>query len=235
MKLSTILSSAAAAAALSLAGAASAHTIYDNPYVLGNNGDCSWSTTCASIAFRGDDFAAQEFTLTKAVVITGATFTELDLGTTPTDMNWGFIAADGLGGLPGTILAAGTDIVGSTTVLGTDNLFGTTYNITKGSFNVGTVALGPGTYYVALQGISSDFNTFLGFGAAASGAAETFDGGLTWQQNYELASWLGGPTDSVAVGLFGAVPEPGTWALMLIGIGGLGAALRRQRKAAVAA
>ena len=31
-----------------------------------------------------------------------------------------------------------------------------------------------------------------------------------------------------------AVPEPGTWAMMLIGLGGLGAAMRSRRKAAVA-
>ena len=32
-----------------------------------------------------------------------------------------------------------------------------------------------------------------------------------------------------------AVPEPATWALMLIGIGGLGAALRSSRKSALVA
>jgi hypothetical protein len=28
----------------------------------------------------------------------------------------------------------------------------------------------------------------------------------------------------------GAVPEPGTWALMLLGFGGIGMAMRRRRK-----
>ena len=32
----------------------------------------------------------------------------------------------------------------------------------------------------------------------------------------------------------GAVPEPATWALMLLGFGGLGAMLRRQRRQAIA-
>jgi hypothetical protein len=231
MKVSIILSSTVAAAALGLAGAASAGTIFDNPYVIGNGGDCSWSTTCASVAARGDDFAAQKFTLGSAAIITDASFTELDLGTTPTDVSWGIIMADGAGGLPGTILAAGTDTLTSTSSLGTDPNFN--LNITQGFFNMGTVALGPGTYYIAMQGISSDFNTFLGFGKAISGAAETHDGGVTWASQYEFGN-------SVAMALygtgggFGGVPEPGVWAMMLVGLGGLGAALRRRQSKAAA-
>jgi hypothetical protein len=33
-------------------------------------------------------------------------------------------------------------------------------------------------------------------------------------------------------GAVGAVPEPSTWAIMLVGLGGLGAAMRRRRRAA---
>jgi hypothetical protein len=225
MKVSIIVSSAIAAAAVSFAGAASANTIFDNPYVFGINADCSWSTTCAAAAGRGDDFAAQKFTIGSAAVITDASFTELDAGVTPTDVNWGIIMADGAGGLPGTILAAGTDSLTGTTHLGTD--FG--YNVTQGFFNMGTVALGPGTYYIAMQGISSTFYTFLGYGAATSGGAETHDGGVTWGAGYE-----GFP--SVAMALYGTggnagVPEPATWAMMLIGFGGLGAMMRTRRRA----
>lgn len=36
-------------------------------------------------------------------------------------------------------------------------------------------------------------------------------------------------------GVAGAVPEPGTWAMMLIGFGGMGVALRRRRKSATIA
>src|SRR5437870_3492505 len=97
-----------AVAALSVAGAAQASTVYDNPYVIGSGGNCLFSTTCAASFSAGDVFAAQAFTLTSAVVITGASFTELDLGTTPSDVNWGFLSADGSGGLPGSILSAGT-------------------------------------------------------------------------------------------------------------------------------
>lgn len=171
-------------------------TIYNNPYVVGDGGDCSFSTTCAATDGRGDDFAAQEFTVTSPVVVTSASFTELDLGVTPTDVNWGFANNDGPGGLPGTFLSAGEDVVSSVSFLGTDGI----YNIDQVFFNVGPQALGPGTYYFAIQAVSPTFFTYLGFGAT-------------------------GPT----------VPEPATWALMLVGFGGIGAALRRRLRAASAA
>src|SRR5215831_7930463 len=187
MKVSIILSSAIAAAAVSLAGAASANTIFNNPYSDGNGGDCSWSTTCAASVGRGDDFAAQKFTLATAAVITDASFIELDFGPpTPTDVNWGIIMADGAGGLPGTILAAGTDVVNSTVFLGVDPNFGANKN--QGFFNMGTVALGPGTYYIAMQGVSANFFNYLGFGDLPSGAAETHDGGVTWAPGYEFGN-----------------------------------------------
>jgi len=171
-------------------------TLYNNPYTVGNGGDCSFSTTCAADAGRGDDFAAQSFTLTSAAVVTGASFTELDLGTTPTDVNWGFANNDGPGGLPGTFLSSGTDTVSSVSFLGTDG----PYNIDQVFFNVGPQALGPGTYYFAIQAISSTHFTYLGFGTPGT-----------------------------------TVPEPTTWALMLIGFGGIGATMRRRQRATFAA
>ena len=53
-------------------------------------------------------------------------------------------------------------------------------------------------------------------------------------QSYIRGSFAGGPSD---IGLIGAsaplfssaVPEPSTWAMMLIGFAGLGAVLRRRR------
>jgi hypothetical protein len=235
MKLS-IAFAGAAIAALGMAGAASANTIYDNPYG-GVGGDCSFSTTCAAQSGRGDDFAAQEFTLASDAVVTSASFTEQDFGIIPTDVKWGFALADGPGGLPGTFLSAGEDSISSSTILGVDS---GGYNVTKLFFDVGPQALGPGTYYFAIQAISPVFETYLGFGVAAGGAAETHDGGATWSPGYELDS-IGADRDSIAVALYGegggggGVPEPATWALMLVGFGGIGAALRRRERTASAA
>jgi len=187
----------AALAALGLAGAANADTLFDNPYVFGNGGDCSFSTTCAAANMRGDDFAAQEFTLTVPEVVTSASFTELDMGVTPTAVNWGFALANGPGGLPGAFLSAGTNSVASTVNLGMDG----GSRVTQVYFGVGPQALAAGTYYFALQGVSSTVDTRLGFGMLPSGAAETHDGGVTWAPNYELVPPA--TSNSVAVSLYG--------------------------------
>jgi PEP-CTERM motif len=220
----------AAAAALSFAGAAGAGVLYNNPFdFAANNGDCSFSTTCAAAALRGDDFAAQEFTLTRTEIVTSASFSELDFSVSPTDANWGFIMADGPGGLPGTILATGTNTISSSPSIGSGTIGGAPANVSQNFFSVGTVALAPGTYYFAVQAVSPVFDTYLGQGVNNNGAAETHDGGVTWAPCYEGIC-------GVAVELFGAVPEPATWAMMLVGVGFAGAALRhRGRTAAVAA
>jgi hypothetical protein len=227
MRLSIVF--AGAALALATAGSAGANTIFSNPYV-DTPIDCSFSTTCAADAGRGDYFAAQEFTLASAAVITSADFIESDFGTSagniPTDVNWGFVLADGPGGLPGTILATGTDTLSGVS-LGTSSLG---LNISQMSWTLGTVALGPGTYYLAIQAISPVFDTYLNQGVLTSGAAATADGGLTWAPGYACLAG-GGCLSSIAVDLYGTggtVPEPATWALMLVGFAVVGGALRRR-------
>ena len=97
-------------------------------------------------------------------------------------------------------------------------------NETELTFDVGTVALGAGTYYLALKADTTIHANYLGLGVQSFGAAETHDGGLTWAPTYE-----GGP--SIAVSIFdagAAAPEPAAWALMMIGFAGIGGALRRR-------
>lgn len=63
------------------------------------------------------------------------------------------------------------------------------------------------------------------FDFTATGAATT----LSFQSLVTNCCW-GAELDNVAVSqLTGGVPEPATWALMLLGFGGLGATLRRRR------
>ncbi|MEO9213998.1 MAG: PEPxxWA-CTERM sorting domain-containing protein [Caulobacteraceae bacterium] len=225
---------AAASAAVAIAGAASAGVVYNNPFDFNADvGDCSFSTTCAAQIGAGDDFAAQKFTLLSDAVITSASFSELDFKVFPTVANWGFIMADGAGGLPGTILAAGSDDITSSPSIGSGTIHGAPANVSQNFFDVGTVALSAGTYYFAVQGVSSVFDTYLGQGVTNAGAAESHDGGVTWSPGYE---GIGG----VSVELFGTggggggVPEPATWAMMLIGFAGVGFAMRGRRTAATA-
>jgi hypothetical protein len=235
MKLSFVVAGAAVAALMGPATAVNAGTIFSNPFLTGN-ADCSFNTACAANVGRGDYFAAQEFTLATAAVVTAADFLELDAGTStgniPTDVNWGFLVADGPGGLPGTILAAGTDVLSGVSD-GTDPTFG--LNISRMSWTLGTVALAPGTYYLAIQAISPTAFAYLNQGVLTSGAAGSADGGVTWAPGYACFP-NGGCLASVAVDLYGSggskgVPEPATWALMLVGVGGIGAALRRRGRA----
>jgi hypothetical protein len=206
------------AAILVLAGVAgsepsAASIIYNNPYDNSGIGDCSWSTTCAAEVGRGDDYAAQQFTLTSAANINIGSFVSLDSGGDPTAANWGFYTDNG--GLPGILLASGSSAV-------TGSYAGTSfgYNVFDGQFSVGSVTLGAGTYFFALQGVSSVFETYLAEGVVSSGAAETHDGGATWSAGYESIP-------SVAVDLASSVPEPSTWAMMALGFAGLGLVARR--------
>jgi len=230
MKLTTILAGAALAIALPMA--ASAGVIYDNP-TDNAAGDCSFNTTCAADVGRGNDFAAQLFTLADAATVKSASFTTFDSGSGGPTANWAFYQADGAGGLPGTLVSSGSSSILANVTIGT--LFGF-YNTNQNFFDLPSVSLGAGSYYFAVQYVTPTFQNYLSRGVAGSGAAETFNGGGSWQQNYENMP-------SVAVALYdtsygsagGGVPEPASWALMIGGFGLAGATLRRRRAMALTA
>jgi hypothetical protein len=237
MTLKILMASVAAAGAMVMLGSgASAAVLYSNPYnATADDGACEWSTTCAASTLYGDDFAAQEFALSSSDILTSATFTELDFGTTPTPINWAIYDANGSGGLPGALVTSGSSVVTSTSSLGSDA--SGQYDVTTGTFSLPSVDLTSGSYYLAIQGVSSSFYNFLAEGTSSSGAAETIDGGLTFTSGYGQTPSLASVAVSISGTPVSAAPEPSTWALMILGLGLVGSTLRlgrRQGKTAAA-
>jgi len=181
-----------------VADSALANTVvFNNPWnSVSPAGSCAFSNTCAAAITIGNDFAAQMFTLGSTQTINSASFTEFDLGTQPTAANWGLYSANGAGGLPGTRLYSGANAPLAGTVLVPRNFY-VRYNTTQENFDLGSITLGPGSYYFAVQAQSPVFETYLSQGTAGSGAAETTDGGTTW-----ASGWQG--YADVAVGLYSA-------------------------------
>ena len=127
-----------------------------------------------------------------------------------------------------------------TDTLGLFTLTGAPFNYTAPStlFTLLVTFVSPGStsgsYSAAITGSVSGDNTggvFIDFPEAAQ--LFTYTGGaFTLKVND-----LGVSATSVATpitGVLNAVPEPGTWALMLLGFGGIGLAMRRRRSPALA-
>ena len=197
---------------------AAAATVYENLPVSGEF-SCAYSTTCAETLNLGNVYAAQRFTLDRSTRITGGIVFDLGFGadeTQPSTMNWMFLTAEGAGGLPGQQLSRGSSA--------TANCYNDRGYL-EIAFALPDVTLQAGSYYVAVQAISDSFETYLPRGEATSGGAETRNGGATWTAN-------GSGYPSIALSLQGepaaVVPETTTWAMMIVGFGLVGAAMRRR-------
>lgn len=103
----------------------------------------------------------------------------------------------------------------------------------QGVFSLGgggseTWTAGPG---ISVSGSGNTRQISLGFNATTGANTFAFDYGAlqgfndeAWGlDNVSFTAQVSDPT--------GAIPEPGTWALMILGFGGAGAVLRRQRQA----
>jgi hypothetical protein len=212
-----------------MASVANAGVIYSNPVNKpADFGDCSFSTTCAATLGLPNAYAAQQFAITNSVVVNTASFSELDFKSYPTSVNWEFLSNNS--GLPGTLIASGSNSITSSLNLGIDA--NDNYYFSQNSFSVGAVALSAGTYFFAIQAVSSNYNTYLAEGVSNTGAAQTIDGGVIWTAGYGNPTSIGG----VAVSLSSSVPEPSTWAMMILGFCVLGfMAHRRKAKTALIA
>ena len=219
--LSTILASGLAAS-----GAASATVLFQNlPDLIRNQtGDCRYNTTCGPGYFGStySGYGAQQFTLTQAATATSAGFNSVVVEDVfASGVNWLILAANGTGGLPGATLFSGTNTAVTHAVGPVGNLRPTT----DYSFGFTPASLAAGSYYLAVQAITTNRNDFLSKGVADSGAAQSGDNGASWAAGYS------GNFPSVAMSLTGTfdnnVPEPGSLALLLVGL----AAIYRRKTA----
>lgn len=215
----------AAAAIMSLcchATPAAAAMIIDNP-LNGTDGSCLFATVCGTSTAAPDPYAAQLFALSGTTALTSASFTAYiaDLSQ-PFTVNWK-ILSEGADGLPGIALLGGIASTFDQTYLGQQ--FG--LSIVRTGFDLAGSPLAGGSYYFALQAVTAASSVYLA-NANGTGAAYSPNAG-SWAPGYGSAS-------AVAVSLSGdsvaAVPEPATWAMMIVGFGLVGMALRRRRVAA---
>jgi hypothetical protein len=207
-------------AAVSATAAARATVLFDNPPDLSStqDGSCLYDTAC-----EPHWYAAQAFTLTGPATVTSVDFNSIVLGNgaTGSAANYQFLLADGPGGLPRTLAASGL----GEPLTATNGPTGTSFPTIEYSFGVTSFSLLPGTYYVAIQLMSTNASDYLSRGVAPSGAAQSTDGGLTYSAG-------DGVFQSIAVSVEGtSIAEPASLALLGVGLLGLGFVASRKRSA----
>ena len=90
------------------------------------------------------------------------------------------------------------------------------------------------SYSIDLANLFGVNPVYVGF-TASTGADWSAQDIVNWSFNNIYAPIDATPTETVPAGSPGAVPEPATWAMMLAGIGAIGAAMRRRKTPAASA
>lgn len=208
----------AAAMLFVVAGSASAAVVYDNgaPNYFSANEMSQW--------IQSEDFA-----LSADTTLVGATFAyEFTTSFQTLELLQYFIYADGISNSqhqPGALLVSGVASVTSTadiSLAGHFPEFESTF-----TFETPFIATADTTYWLGLHSGSTFARNDIYW--ATTNANATLPG---WQNDHGDTSWQ--PTDqehSFSLNS-SAAPEPTTWAMMLLGIGGVGTMLRRSRQPA---
>jgi hypothetical protein len=217
-----------ALATMLASGPAMADVLYDDAYSpTVDGGNCLFDTHCAAYFQPGDDiFVAQGFSLGSSAAVVAASFTEMDgagMFVGPTSVDWALYAdADGL---PGAQIASGTSPFMRKINITTDP-YG--YFIDSYTFGLGEIPLAAGKYFLAFQEMDTNVDNYLMEGVTDSGAAQSNNGGATWQTGY-----VNGTFGGVAASVYGrplqAIPEPASLLVFAAGLATL--ALRRRRAA----
>ncbi len=210
MKLNTLLAGAALAAVTTFAASANAAVLYDNHGPSSHHVD-AWTIDAG---YEVSD----SFNLSQGSTLTGVAFDGWNFrGETATSVDWSILDASPEFG--GATLASGT---GALTATFTGDVGFGVYPIDTYAFDLPSLHLGAGTYWLKLDNAQGASVTYWD---ESGGPSASFHNALG-----EIASHT-----FTVTGTTGAIPEPATWALMLTGFLGAGAALRGQRRRAYAA
>lgn len=197
----SFLAVASAAAALALGAAGAAHAS-----VVYTNGPINGSVDAWTVNYG---FAVEDsFTVTSTTTITGVQFGAwVASGDKPTTVDWGIESSP-------TFIDQGTASLSSTLV--DSGIWEGSYDVYQSTFSIPSMTLTPGTYWLALQN---------------AGTAQ--GGGLYWDQNGGPSLAVENMTGSIAsesFSILSGVPEPSTWAMLILGVAMIGFAARRQRE-----
>jgi hypothetical protein len=213
------LSVGALAAAGLLAGASSAAAA-----VLYDNGPLNGSVGSFTMGGSGGSYAVSDsFALNAASTIAGVNF---GAWTFPGDMvstvDWGITTTPG--SFSGFIYGGTAAVVN-----GLSSLNSPGWSIATDSFSTGPLSLGAGVYYLVLQNAVATNNDAVYWDESdgLSSAAQNIIGDLA---DFNRPNTTGSESFQIIGSTVGGVPEPASWALMLIGVAGLGGALRAARK-----
>lgn len=208
----SFLSRAAAAAALLIAstGGAQAATVFDQGPVQAAGG------------VRSAFWNADDFTLSTSSLLTGATFNlGYDLRFAPApNINYELYADDA--GTPGAILQSGT-ATAQVTDLGLNNDSTYRFNAWAFDFSSPVEALAGVRYWIGVQQPADV--ALANTPGTNPGASAMIRLGTYVPRDIGLAFSLQG----TAVEAPSAVPEPASWAMMMVGFGVVGGAMRRRR------
>lgn len=196
---------------------ASAAVLYDNGANIATSGG-NYNGWNISQGFE----VSNSFTLSQASTITGVNF-----GILQSPYGGGDITAldFGITSTPDSYPITGHASVTTGAQTGTGENF---WILRTDSFSTGNISLGPGTYYLVLQN-AVNTGSYVDFWTENDGPSTAFHG------QYGSTDRSLGSESFQILGTVSPVPEPSTWAMMVLGFVGIGAMTYRRRKSTMLA